>query len=74
VFLLSGILLPLAFAPLWLRRVADWNPFAWAVDGTRALFTGDIANDRIWQGLLIVGLLTALAVFWAARKFSTSVR
>src|SRR5687768_16780830 len=46
VLLLSGILLPLAFAPDWLRRVADWNPFSWAVDGTRALFAGDIGNDR----------------------------
>src|SRR4051794_38914651 len=50
VLLLSGILLPLAFAPVWLQRVADWNPFSWAVDGTRSLFAGDIGNDRIWQG------------------------
>lgn len=74
VFLLSGILLPLIFAPAWLQRVADWNPFAWAVDGTRALFAGDIGNDRVWQGLLIVGLLTVLAVWWAARQFARSVR
>jgi len=74
VFLLSGILLPLIFAPAWLRRVADWNPFAWAVDGTRALFAGDIGNDRVWQGLLIVGVLTVLSVWWAARQFARSVR
>jgi ABC-2 type transport system permease protein len=74
LFLLSGILLPLTFAPLWLRRVADWNPFSWAVDGTRALFAGDFGNDRIWQGLLIIGLLTILSVFWAARRFASSVR
>ena len=30
--LLSGTLLPLALAPLWLRTVADYNPFNWAVD------------------------------------------
>ena len=74
IFLLSGILLPLTFAPLWLQRVADWNPFAWAVDGTRALFAGDIGNDTVWQGLLIVVALTVLSVFWAARRFATSVR
>src|SRR3954451_13343183 len=34
VLLLSGILLPLAFAPGWLKNVAKWNPFSWAVDGT----------------------------------------
>jgi ABC-2 type transport system permease protein len=74
VFLLSGILLPLTFAPAWLQRVADWNPFSWAVDGTRALFAGDIGNDRVWQGLLIVAVLTVLAVWWAAREFARSVR
>src|SRR6476661_7871738 len=74
ILLLSGILLPLTFAPLWLRRVADWNPFSWAVDGTRALFGGDISNEKVWQGLLIVVVLTVLSVVWAARKFATSVR
>jgi ABC-2 type transport system permease protein len=74
VLLLSGILLPLVFAPLWLKRVAQWNPFSWAVDGTRALFAGDFGNDRVWQGLLITGVLTILTVFWAARQFATSVR
>src|SRR4029077_1660077 len=74
ILLLSGILLPLAFAPLWLRRVANWNPFSWAVDGTRALFAGDLGNDRIWEGLLIVGVLAVLSVFWAAREFSRSIR
>ena len=33
VLLLSGILLPLTFAPGWLQGIADWNPFSWAVDG-----------------------------------------
>jgi ABC-2 type transport system permease protein len=74
ILLLSGILLPLTFAPLWLRRVADWNPFSWAVDGTRALFGGDLGNDRIWEGLLIVGVLAILSVFWAAREFARSIR
>ena len=74
IFLLSGILLPLTFAPLWLQHVAEWNPFAWAVDGARALFAGEIGNDKVWQGLLIVGVLTVASVWWAARRFATSVR
>jgi ABC-2 type transport system permease protein len=74
VLLLSGILLPLTFAPGWLQGVAKWNPFSWAVDGTRALFAGDIGNDRVWQGLLIAAVLTVLAVWWAAREFARSVR
>lgn len=74
VLLLSGILLPLAFAPSWLKNVAKWNPFSWAVDGTRALFAGDLGNDRVWQALLIMVVLTSLAVYWAAREFARSVR
>ncbi|WP_433389930.1 ABC transporter permease [Micromonospora sp. KLBMP9576] len=74
VLLLSGILLPLTFAPGWLQGVARWNPFAWAVDGTRALFVGDLGNDKVWQGLGIIAVLAAAAVFWAARQFARSVR
>jgi ABC-2 type transport system permease protein len=74
VLLLSGILLPLAFAPDWLRRIADWNPFSWAVDGTRALFAGDLGDNKVWQGLLIIAVLAVAAVVWAAREFARSVR
>ncbi|MFC7548263.1 ABC transporter permease [Plantactinospora sp. GCM10030261] len=74
VLLLSGILLPLAFAPTWLQRIADWNPFSWAVDGARALFAGDIGDNSVWQGLVVVGVIAVLAVVWAAREFARSVR
>ncbi|NBE81358.1 ABC transporter permease [Micromonospora rubida] len=74
VLLLSGILLPLTFAPGWLQGVAVWNPFSWAVDGTRALFAGDLGNDKVWQGLAIIAVLAAAGVGWAARQFARSVR
>ena len=74
VLLLSGILLPLTFAPGWLQGIADWNPFSWAVDGTRALFRGDLGSSDAWQGLLIMAVLAVLAVVWAAREFARSVR
>src|SRR3954469_17897197 len=31
ILLTAGILLPLIFAPTWLKNVAKWNPFSWAV-------------------------------------------
>lgn len=74
VLLLSGILLPLTYAPGWLRAIADWNPFSWAVDGTRALFRGDLGAPAVWQGLLIMAVLAVLATTWAARLFARSVR
>jgi ABC-2 type transport system permease protein len=77
VFLLSGILLPISRefgAPSWLVTLAQFNPFSWAVDGVRALFAGEIGDDRVWQGLLIVVGLALLAVVWAARSFARTVR
>ncbi|NUT34942.1 MAG: ABC transporter permease [Hamadaea sp.] len=74
ILLTAGILLPLAFAPQWLKNVAQWNPFSWAVDGVRDLFNGHPGTPEVWQGLLIIGLLTLLAVVWAARSFAKSVR
>ena len=74
VLLLSGILLPLTYAPGWLQGIADWNPFSWEVDGTRALFRGDLGAPAVWQGLVIMAVLAAAAVGWAAREFARSVR
>ncbi|HEX5540545.1 MAG TPA: ABC transporter permease [Micromonospora sp.] len=74
VLLLSGILLPMTLAPPWLKSIANWNPFAWAVDATRALFAGNLGDDSVWQGLSIMAVLTVLAVTWAAREFARSVR
>ncbi|GID94460.1 ABC transporter permease [Amorphoplanes digitatis] len=74
VLLLSGILLPLTFAPGWLQGIADWNPFSWAVSGVRALFIGDLAAPEVWQGLAIMAVLAGLALTWAARLFARSVR
>src|ERR687893_3263482 len=67
VLLLSGILLPLTYAPGWLQGIARWNPFSWAVDGVRALFRGDLGSPEVWQGLVIMAGLGVLAVVWAAR-------
>jgi ABC-2 type transport system permease protein len=74
ILLLSGILLPLTLAPTWLQTVAHWNPFSWAVDASRALFSGHPGDSSVWQALLILGVLTAAALTWSARAFAQSVR
>jgi ABC-2 type transport system permease protein len=74
ILLLSGILLPLAFAPGWLRHVAQWNPFSWAVDATRALFAGHPSDASVWKALVILAVLTVAAVTWASRSFARSIR
>ncbi len=74
LMLLSGTLLPIALAPLWLRRVADGNPFSWAVTGMRALFTGHPGDPSIWKALVMLAALALLAVAWSGRQFARSVR
>jgi ABC-2 type transport system permease protein len=74
IALLSGVFLPMAFGPPWLRHLSAWNPFAWAVDGVRALFAGHADDPTVWQGLGIMAVLTVAAVFWSARLFTKAVR
>ena len=74
ILLLSGILLPLAFAPGWLRAVSKWNPFSWAVDAARALFDGHPGDASVWKALVILGILTIASVTWASRSFASSIR
>ncbi|HZE39310.1 MAG TPA: ABC transporter permease [Stackebrandtia sp.] len=72
VLLLSGIMLPMALAPDWLKTVAKFNPFAYAVDAARALFVGDLSNPAVWQAGVFLGALMILLVFWSGRKFARS--
>jgi ABC-2 type transport system permease protein len=74
VMLLSGVVLPLALAPLWMVRVADWNPFYWATNGMRALFAGNPAAYSVWLSLVIMVALTAIALAWSVRLFARAVQ
>lgn len=73
VSLLAGVLIPLSMAPLWIRQVARWNPFAWATDGMRALFNGQIDSPVVWQGAAIVTALTAATVAFSSHLFNREV-
>ncbi len=68
LLLLSGVLLPLTLAPLWLRALSSANPIKYAVDATRAIFNADMSNPAVWQAFALLLALTALSFFWAMRK------
>jgi len=68
VSLLSGIILPLALAPLWLQSLAKVNPFSYAVDATRALFAGNFQSLMILEGFVVIGVLAVLVFFWGLRS------
>jgi ABC-2 type transport system permease protein len=69
MLLLSGILLPLTLAPLWLRRIADFNPLAYIITAMRALFAGNLSDPAVMHGFAIVIPLTIIMVWWAARAY-----
>jgi ABC-2 type transport system permease protein len=72
--LLGGVLLPLALAPLWLRRVADWNPFYWPTSAIRALFAGHLDQAVVWEGTLVVVGFAVVTLGWSTRMFARSLR
>jgi ABC-2 type transport system permease protein len=70
IALLAGVLIPLSVAPLWVRHVALWNPFAWGANGMRALFQGHLGAHVVWEaGVILIGL-AAVAVVLSSRLFS----
>jgi ABC-2 type transport system permease protein len=64
LLLLSGILLPMSLAPVWLQRVSDVNPLKHVVDGMRAQFRGDLTSPTaLWGLVATVGLVLVGTVF-----------
>jgi ABC-2 type transport system permease protein len=70
LLLLSGILLPMALAPDWLRFLSDINPLTHAVDAARALFNSDWSNPEIGIGVAVTGALAVVAIWLASRTFA----
>jgi ABC-2 type transport system permease protein len=67
LLLLSGIMLPLSFAPDVLQNVAKANPFAYAVKAGRALVAGNFSDLTVAQSFSVFAVLAVLALFWATR-------
>lgn len=69
VMLLSGILLPMTFAPGWLETLSEFNPITYIVDGVRAIFMGDIASAEAAVGFAVTAGLVGVGVFFGTRMF-----
>ncbi|HET9899049.1 MAG TPA: ABC transporter permease [Streptosporangiaceae bacterium] len=68
--LLAGVLVPLSVAPLWIKDIALWNPFAWATNAMRALFQGHLADQVVWEAAVILAGVCVLATALSARLFT----
>lgn len=73
LLLLSGVLLPMSLAPSWLRTISTLNPFSHAVSANRAVFLGHLGNPNVYQGVVIMAVLAAVAVWFAARSFGRAI-
>lgn len=69
LLLLSGVLLPMSLAPVWLHDISRINPLTYIVEGTRAMFRGDFGNTDAIVGTAIAVVLGALLAWWGTRTF-----
>ena len=70
LLLTSGVLLPLSFAPQWLKNIAALNPLSYAVDAARAVFLAHLDDPSVAKGVLIMAVLCLVSVVFGARAFS----
>jgi ABC-2 type transport system permease protein len=73
ISLLAGVLIPLSVAPLWVRNVALWNPWAWAANGMRAIFEGRVGAQVVWQASLILAVLAVVTLILSSRLFTREI-
>jgi ABC-2 type transport system permease protein len=73
ILLLSGVLLPLGLAPLWLRTIAAANPLSYAVDAARKLFIDQPGDPSVLKGVVIMLVLALAAVVIGARAFGRAI-
>jgi ABC-2 type transport system permease protein len=73
LLLLSGVLLPIALGPAWLRIFAHFNPLYYLVVASRALAAGHLATSAVWQAFAVLVPLCAGVLVWATRVFRRAV-
>jgi ABC-2 type transport system permease protein len=69
LLLLSGILIPMSYAPGWLQGVSRVNPLTHVVDGSRQLFNGHLWNGSVATAVLLSAGMAAFALILVGRLF-----
>lgn len=73
LLLLSGVMLPVTFAPKFIQHIADFNPFTYAVDASRALVNGDYHHSAVTATVIIFTILSVLALSWFIKTMRQAV-
>jgi ABC-2 type transport system permease protein len=69
MLLLSGALLPMSTAPVWLDVISRVTPFRYVVDGVRAAFAGHYASTALVAGAGVSLVFAVIAVTAGTRTF-----
>jgi ABC-2 type transport system permease protein len=64
---MSGVMLPVAFAPAAIRVIAKFDPFLYAVDAARALLNGGLSDPSVLRALVLFSVLGVITL-WAFIK------
>jgi len=73
VLLLAGVLLPIAFAPTWMRVLAHFDPLYYLVEASRVLAGGVIVSAKVAQAFYVLVPLCVVVLAWATRVFRRAV-
>jgi ABC-2 type transport system permease protein len=68
LLLLSGVFLPLSFAPRWMQIAAEVNPMAHAIDAARALVDGALGDPSVLIGFVAFLALGVAFAYWLSRS------
>jgi ABC-2 type transport system permease protein len=73
LMLLSGIMLPIGFAPVIIQNIAKFNPFTYAVDAARSLVGGFSLARPVVVSFIVFIILTVVALAWFIRNMKEAV-
>ena len=71
--LLSGVLIPMSFFPLWAQKLLAWTPFPAITYLPSSVFTGRMTGAEAWEALLVqilwaAVLVVPIIVMWRASR------
>jgi ABC-2 type transport system permease protein len=72
LMLLSGVFLPMALAPGWLRHLSELNPLPHSLDALRDLFHGSLTRGDVAWGTATSLAMAGLLLWWGSRTFARS--
>lgn len=70
MLLLSGAFFPLNQSPAWMRTLAFFDPYTYAIDGMRAAIGHSFVLLSFWADVGILAMLTVLLLFLTVRALS----